>query len=78
VWEAAVLLDADQEDGKLDPRNPHAHLHADLEYREQQAQYAAGIRSELPDRSKHFEWGEPDGDADELMRVLASGSSLEP
>lgn len=75
VWEAGVLLDADKQGG-LDPHDPYAHLRADLEYREQQAQFAAGERAEPPDRSKHYEWGEPDGDAVELMNVLASGSSL--
>lgn len=74
VWEAAVLLDADK-DGGLDPNDPHAYLRADLEYRRQQAQYAAGERVEPPDKSTHFEWGQPDGDAEELMRVLSEGGS---
>lgn len=75
IWEAAVLLDVDKPEGGLDPHDPHAHLRADLEYRRQQAQYAAGERDEPPDRSTHFEWGEPDGDAEVLMRVLAEGGS---
>lgn len=75
VWETAVLLDADKVGG-LDPADPYAHLRADLEYRQQQAQYAAGERTEPPDRSTHFEWGDPDGDATELMQALAGGSSL--
>lgn len=76
VWEAGVLLDADQPDDGLDANDPHAYLRADLEYRQQQAQYAAGERTEPPDRSKHFEWGEPDGDAQALMEALSSGSSM--
>ncbi len=75
VWEAAILLDADKPEDGLDPSDPHAYLRADLEYRRQQAQYAAGERAEPPDRSKHYEWGEPDGDAEQLMRVLSEGGS---
>lgn len=79
IWETAVLLDADVngEDGGIDPNDPHAHLRADLEYRQQRAAFAAGERIEPPDRSTHFEWGEPDGDATQLMEALASGSSLD-
>ncbi len=76
IWEAGILLDADKPSDGLDPNDPHAYLRADLEYRQQMAAYAAGERAEPPDRSKHYEWGEPDGDATELMSALADGSSF--
>lgn len=73
IWECAVLLGADDEGGSDDP---HAHLRADLAYRQALAAWQAG-EGPPPDPSLKFQWDdEPPSEEIMLMDVLASGSSF--
>lgn len=73
VWECGVLLGSDQDDADGDS---HAHLRADLAYRQQLAAWQAG-EGPPPDSSLKFQWGDVSSDEEqELMAVLSSGSSF--
>lgn len=73
IWECAVLIGTDREDGQDEGR--YAHLHADIRYRAARAAYESG-EGPPPDPALKFEWGDASADERELMAVLASGSSL--
>lgn len=75
VWECAVLLGSDEANNP-DPSDPYAHLRADLAYREALAAWQTG-EGPPPDPSLKFQWDDgPSPEEQELMAVLASGSSF--
>jgi hypothetical protein len=76
VWECAVLLGVGEESSDdAMKRDPHAHLRADLAYRQARAAWEAG-EGPPPDPSLKFQWGDATVEEQELMSVLASGTSF--